>query len=151
MCKTDSPLEVALQHRELNPVLCDNLEGGTGKVVVPHSRTLARKIPWTEEPGTLQSMGSHRVGHDWNDLAAATAEGGMGWGVGGGRFKKTYIYLWLIHIVVWQKPTQYCKAIILQLNNKFFQKKKKCIMEARETDSESQRRNPITCPKYMEW
>ena len=38
-----------------------------------HSSTLARKIPWTEEPGRLQSMGSHRVGHDWSDLAAAAA------------------------------------------------------------------------------
>ena len=31
----------------------------------PHSSPLARKIPWTEEPGGLQSMGSPRVGHDW--------------------------------------------------------------------------------------
>ena len=31
----------------------------------PHSSTLAWKIPWTEEPGRLQSMGSWRVGHDW--------------------------------------------------------------------------------------
>ena len=40
-----------------------------------------------------------------------------GWGVGG-RFKRkgTYVYLWLIHADGWQKPTQYCKAIILQLN-----------------------------------
>ena len=30
-----------------------------------HSSTLAWKIPWTEEPGGLQSMGSLRVGHDW--------------------------------------------------------------------------------------
>ena len=30
----------------------------------PHSSTLAWKIPWTEEPGRLQSMGSLRVGHD---------------------------------------------------------------------------------------
>ena len=30
-----------------------------------HSSILAWKIPWTEEPGGLQSMGSHRVGHDW--------------------------------------------------------------------------------------
>ena len=30
----------------------------------PHSRTLAWKIPWTLEPGRLQSMGSQRVGHD---------------------------------------------------------------------------------------
>ena len=33
--------------------------------VVPHSSTLAWKIPWTEEPGRLQSMGSLRVRHDW--------------------------------------------------------------------------------------
>ena len=26
-----------------------------------------------------------------------------------------YVYLWMIHIVVWQKPTQYCKAVIFQL------------------------------------
>ena len=35
------------------------------KAMAPHSSTLAWKIPWTEEPGSLQSMGSLRVGHDW--------------------------------------------------------------------------------------
>ena len=35
------------------------------KVMAPHSSTLAWKIPRTEEPGRLQSMGSLRVGHDW--------------------------------------------------------------------------------------
>ena len=35
------------------------------KAMAPHSSTLAWKIPWTEEPGVLQSMGSLRVGHDW--------------------------------------------------------------------------------------
>ena len=35
------------------------------KAVAPHSSTLACKIPWTEEPGRLQSMGSRRVVHDW--------------------------------------------------------------------------------------
>ena len=35
------------------------------KARAPHSSTLAWKIPWTEEPGRLQSMGSQRVGHDW--------------------------------------------------------------------------------------
>ena len=34
------------------------------KEVATHSNTLAWKIPWTEEPGRLQSMGSQRVGHD---------------------------------------------------------------------------------------
>ena len=35
------------------------------KAMAPHSSTLAWKIPWTEEPGGLQSMGSLRVGLDW--------------------------------------------------------------------------------------
>ena len=35
------------------------------KAMAPHSSTLAWKIPWTEEPGGLQSMGSLRVRHDW--------------------------------------------------------------------------------------
>ena len=39
---------------------CFNREGKA-----THSSTLAWKIPWTEEPGRLQSMGSLRVGHDW--------------------------------------------------------------------------------------
>ena len=33
--------------------------------MAPHSSSLAWKIPWTEEPGRLQSMRSLRVGHDW--------------------------------------------------------------------------------------
>ena len=33
--------------------------------MAPHSSTLAWQIPWMEEPGGLQSMGSRRVGHDW--------------------------------------------------------------------------------------
>ena len=35
------------------------------KAMAPHSSTLAWQIPWTEEPGRLQSMGSRRVGHNW--------------------------------------------------------------------------------------
>ena len=36
--------------------------------MAPHSSTLASKIPWMEEPGGLQSMGSPRVGHNWATL-----------------------------------------------------------------------------------
>ena len=43
------------------------------KAMAPHSSTLAWKIPWMEEPDVLPSMGSHRVEHDWSDLAAAAA------------------------------------------------------------------------------
>ena len=41
--------------------------------MAPHSSALAWRIPWAEEPGGLQSVGSHRVGHDSSDLAAAAA------------------------------------------------------------------------------
>ena len=43
------------------------------KEMATHSSVLAWRIPGTGEPGGLPSIGSHRVGHDWNDLAAAAA------------------------------------------------------------------------------
>ena len=39
------------------------------KEMAPHSSVLACRIPGTAEPGGLPSLGSHRVGHDWSDLA----------------------------------------------------------------------------------
>ena len=41
------------------------------KEMATHSSVLAWRIPGTEEPSGLLSTGSHRVGHDWSDLAAA--------------------------------------------------------------------------------
>ena len=51
----------------------------------------------------------------------------MGWdGVGGERFKRegAYVYLCLIRVDVWQKPTQYCKVITFQLKINFLMEKK---------------------------
>ena len=45
--------------------LCDTIDYTLEKALAPHSSTLAWKIPWVEEPGGLQSMGSLRVRHDW--------------------------------------------------------------------------------------
>ena len=45
--------------------LCHYLYLSMEKAMAPHSSALAWKIPWTEEPGRLQSMGSLRVRHDW--------------------------------------------------------------------------------------
>ena len=45
------------------------------KAMALHSSTLAWKIPWTEEPGRLQSMGSLRVGHDWATSLSRIREG----------------------------------------------------------------------------
>ena len=59
------------------------------KAMATHSSVLAWRIPGTGEPHGLLSMGSHRVGHDWSDLAAAAeykesrtvvARGREGWG-----------------------------------------------------------------------
>ena len=43
------------------------------KEMAAHSSVLAWRIPGTGEPGGLPSLGSHRVGHDWGDLAAAAS------------------------------------------------------------------------------
>ena len=47
-----------------DPVQSLGQEDPLEKAMATHSSTLAWKIPWTEEPGRLQSMGSQRVGHD---------------------------------------------------------------------------------------
>ena len=60
---------------QLSPTRCDELPSGSPTPSIPesllcdlqqafHSSTLAWKIPWTEQPGRLQSMGSLRVGHN---------------------------------------------------------------------------------------
>ena len=57
--------QVSMGYHTLNDVSCpiyNELE--LEKAMAPHSSTLAWKIPWTEEPGRLQSMGSLRVRHD---------------------------------------------------------------------------------------
>ena len=48
------------------------------KEMATHSSVLAWRIPGTGEPGGLPSLGSHRVGHDWSDLAAEAAKGALG-------------------------------------------------------------------------
>ena len=57
----EKTLESPLDCKEIQPV---HSEGDHEKAVAPHSSTLAWKIPWTEEPGGLQSMGLLGVGHD---------------------------------------------------------------------------------------
>ena len=49
------------------------------KEMATHSSVLAWRIPGTGEPDGLPSMGSHRVGHDWSDLAATVAAAGVHW------------------------------------------------------------------------
>ena len=51
--------------RQLFSKHLDWIRASLEKAMAPHSSTLAWKIPWTEEPGGLQSRESLRVGHDW--------------------------------------------------------------------------------------
>ena len=51
--------------RQWRPTLQDGRLSVPEKAVAPHSSTLAWKIPWMEEPGRLQSMGSLGVRHDF--------------------------------------------------------------------------------------
>ena len=55
------PFSQSSSPRDWTLVFCVALE----KAMAPHSSALAWKSPWTEEPGRLQTMGSLRVGHDW--------------------------------------------------------------------------------------
>ena len=52
------------KHKIKNFNLCHYLGFASEKAMAPHSSTLGWKIPWAEEPGRLQSMGSLRVRHD---------------------------------------------------------------------------------------
>ena len=59
--------------QRVSAILCCGTYHPWEKEMATHSRILAWRIPGTKEPGGLLSMGSHRVGHNWSDLAAAAA------------------------------------------------------------------------------
>ena len=58
--------------------------------------------------------------------SVTTQRGGTAWEVGGRLQREgSHAYLWLIHVAVWQKPTQYCRAVILQFKVHFEKRKAK--------------------------
>ena len=60
----DSPVGLDGKASDYNAGDLGSIPGLLEKEMAIHSNTLAWKIPWTEEPGRLQSMGWQRVGHD---------------------------------------------------------------------------------------
>ena len=60
------------------------------KEMATHVSVLAWRIPGMGEPGGLPSMGSHRVWHDWSDLAVAAAKSYS--------LKQAYLYLFCVHV-----------------------------------------------------
>ena len=65
------------------------------KEMATHSSVLTWRIPGTEEPGGLLPMGSHRVSHDWSDLAATTA------------YIYIYIYIYSIYLSIYIVSSMY--------------------------------------------
>ena len=66
-CQWTSPVQTVKRLPAVRETRVQSLgqEDFPQKEMAPHSSTLAWKIPWMEEPGRPQSMGSQRVGHDW--------------------------------------------------------------------------------------
>ena len=58
-----------------------------------HSNILVWRIPETEEPGGLQSMGLHRIEHDWSDLVAAAAYSLYA------NFLKSFYHKWMLNFI----------------------------------------------------
>ena len=71
------------------------------KKMAIHSSTLAWKIPWTEEPDRLQSMGSRRVGHDWATSLSLSL-------------------LWCYSSVYWVSITLHCLAMVFNVRDVLF-------------------------------
>ena len=64
-CFLNSFIWLKAETPKKNWIVLNSLSKSTEKAMAPHSSTLAWKIPWTEEPGRLQSMGLLRVRHNW--------------------------------------------------------------------------------------
>ena len=96
------------------------------KEMATHSSVLAWRIPGTEEPGGLLSMGSHRVGHDWSNLAAAVNILSqccfcLRWGVGRNSWSKInhspcYFYI-LASVFIYLKQCSYSLNYLINFLN----------------------------------
>ena len=65
------PVMQGMQDRRVQPL---SWEDFLEEEMATHSSVLAWKVPWTEEPGGIQSMGSQRVRQDWSDPAGTHAQ-----------------------------------------------------------------------------
>ena len=70
------------------------------KAMASHSSVLAWRVPGTGVPGGLPSVGSHRVRHDWSDLAAAAA---------------VWVYFWVLHFLPLMGVSVWASTILFWL------------------------------------
>ena len=81
------------------------------KEMATHSSVLAWRIPGTGEPGGLPSLGSHRAGHDWSDLAAAAAMLIIIWNCLAGLYASLFTVSWPAGATRQQGPCLSCSRL----------------------------------------
>ena len=84
------------------------------KEMATRSSVLAWRIPGTVEPGGLPSMGSHRVGHEWSDLAAAAAAAALSHG--SHELHDAFLYSWLIPTSVPYYDNERCLKTLMNVS-----------------------------------
>ena len=89
------------------------------KEMATHSSILAWRIPWTEEPDGLQSMGSQRVGHNWATSQDRNTEGLKIWAtLEDGKFTfSKYYFIKFINIFLWVLFCPFLKKVFIKKNN----------------------------------
>ena len=83
------------------------------KAMATHSSVLAWRIPGTAETGGLPSMGLHRVGHDWSDLAAAAAAAAI---------SVTFVICWIMSLKIYWIPNFWYHRMWLYLEMGYLQR-----------------------------
>ena len=73
------------------------------------------RVAWKHTLPYVKRTASGNLLYDSRELKVGLCDNREGWDGVAGRFIYIYVYIWLIHVDVWQKPTHHCKAIILQL------------------------------------
>ena len=96
------------------------------KAMAPHSSTFAWRIPWMEEPGGLQSMGSLRVGHDWATSLSLSLSNTGGVGLIPGWGAKIPHASWPKKQKIEQK--QHCSNLMKTLEKGFYAQDSKLII-----------------------
>ena len=89
------------------------------KEMATHSSVLAWRIPGTGEPGGLTSMGLHRVGHDWSDLAAAAVVNPYDWRVSAAALVGWFptVFRWGYYVArLWSRMTGHSTSLCLHLS-----------------------------------
>ena len=106
------------------------------KEMATHSIVLAWRIPGMVEPGGLPSMGSHRVGHDWSDLAAAAAISPRHNWVGIAFLKVLWSNLALFGLFLFYYQHTICSDSRIIIINIFLLRKKLFSLQKRSSNSD---------------